>query len=251
MKNSNPFLENLCAFRRMLVLSIIGFVICTLSLLPFTKRIFDFISEPLLMSMSQGSQFLSVSVVSPVMAPLKVVLFLAFILSLPNTLYQIWKFTAPALYKREQKTAAVFVISSIIMFFLGVLYCYFAVFGTVFSFIATYAPESVNFSPDIDAYISFILRLYIAFGIAFLTPVIVIVALKLGITDLNRVRKSRRYVIVAAFAVAAVITPPDVVSQLLLAMPLIILYEAGILAAGLLSAKSSKERAFDSFKAHS
>lgn len=235
---SNPFLENLAAFRRMLILSMIGFVFCAAALFPFTQRIFDFISEPLLMSTSKGSQFLAVSVVSPVMAPIKVVLFLSFVLSLPHTLFQIWRFIAPALYKREQRAMVIFVVSSVLMFFLGDVYCYFAVFKTVFSFIAAYAPESVNFSPDIDAYISFILRLYIAFGVAFQTPVIVLLTVKSGIVELPRIKKARRFVIVGAFAVAAVITPPDVVSQLLLALPLVLLYELGILLAQLLFRKA-------------
>lgn len=228
-----PIISNLLALRRVFVKILAGIIVFTVAMIPFMRQIFDFICKPLVSVLPEGAQMLAVGVVSPVLCPLKVTLFVAFCVSLPLTLHHIWSFIAPALYRNEKRTALPFVLSSAVMFASGMAYCYFAVFDFVFGFIASFAPESVNFAPDIDAYISFLLHMFLAFGFAFETPVAVFLLARCGIASVQSLKKFRRYVIVGAFVVAAVLTPPDVTSQLLLALPLVVLYELGIVITSL------------------
>jgi sec-independent protein translocase protein TatC len=162
------------------------------------------------------------------MVPLKVTLFSAFLLALPYVLYQVWAFVAPGLYKHEKRLAVPIIASSMLMFALGMAYCYFVVFGFVFKFIAGFAPASVAVAPDIEAYFGFVLGMFLAFGLAFEMPIVVVLLARFGIASLDRMKQARPYVIVGAFIVAAVFTPPDVLSQLLLAIPLCLLYELGL-----------------------
>ena len=155
-------------------------------------------------------------------------LFLAFVIALPVVLYQIWAYIAPALYRQEKRLVLPVLVSSTAMFYVGVLYCYFVVFRFVFRFIAQFSPESVNFAPDIDSYFSFVLSMFVAFGVTFEVPIIVMVLNHVGIASLAALKKARPYVIVGAFVLAAIFTPPDVLSQTLLALPLVLLYQAGI-----------------------
>ena len=171
---------------------------------------------------------LSTGVVAPFFVPLKVTLFLAFLIALPFVLYQVWAFVAPGLYKREKRLIFPILTSSIVMFALGMLYCYFIVFRMVFMFIAGFSPESVNFAPDIDAYFSFVITMFVAFGITFEVPIVVMVLNRMGVATYEKLIKVRPYVIVGAFVIAAIVTPPDVMSQCLLALPLVILYQVGI-----------------------
>lgn len=220
--------EHLLEFRKRLMLIITGIVVCIVALSPFMKELFDCASAPIMSILPENSQLLAVGVTAPVMGPLKVLLFFAFFISLPFTLYQIWAFIVPALYKKEKKIIISIVISSFVMFSLGIIYCYFVVFGMVFSFISSFSPETISFAPDINSYISFVLHMFIAFGVAFEVPVAVVALCKAGITTTEKLVKFRKYIIVASFAVSAVVTPPDVFSQLLLALPIIILYETGL-----------------------
>ncbi|MEF9944555.1 MAG: twin-arginine translocase subunit TatC, partial [Burkholderiaceae bacterium] len=155
-------------------------------------------------------------------------MFAAFLIALPYVLYQLWAFIAPGLYKSEKKLAVPIIVSSVAMFALGMAYCYFIVFRMVFQFIAGFSPDSVNFAPDIDSYFGFVISLFLAFGMTFEVPIVVVVLNRMGIADLEKLRQARPYVIVGAFIVAAVVTPPDVLSQLLLAVPLVVLYQLGI-----------------------
>lgn len=221
--------EHLLEFRKRLMLIIAGIVVCIAALSPFMKELFDYASAPIMSILPDNSQLLAVGVTAPVMGPLKVLLFSAFFISLPFTLYQIWAFIVPALYKKEKKIIISIVISSFVMFSLGIAYCYFVVFGMVFSFISSFSPETISFAPDINSYISFVLHMFIAFGVAFEVPVAVVALCKAGVTTTEKLVKFRKYIIVASFAVAAVVTPPDVFSQLLLALPIVILYEAGLI----------------------
>ena len=174
---------------------------------------------------------MAVGVVSPVMGPLRTVLFAALILSLPWILLQIWYFVAPGLYRKEKKATLLFLLSAVSMFSLGTAYCYFVVFRFLFPCIASFAPAAVSFAPDVDAYLSFMLRMFVAFGLTFETPVAVFCLVKFSLVSVDRLKKIRRYVLVGSFAVAAVLTPPDVTSQLLLALPLTLLYELGVMLA--------------------
>ena len=235
--SNSPFVSNLFALRKTVLLSLLGIAVCIAALAPFTELLFDEATKPLLSSLPQGSRMLAVGVVSPVLGPLKVLLFCAFVLSLPFTLYMIWSFVSPALYKHEKRTALPFILSSVVMFATGTMYCYFVVFRALFPFIASFAPETVNFAPDIEIYISFLLHMF-----AFETPVAVFLLAASGVVELERLKKVRRYVIVGAFALAAVLTPPDVTSQLLLALPLLVLYELGLIVSSIFLARKQKKQ---------
>ena len=195
---------------------------------PFMKEIFYSLLKPLMVALPDGAKLLSTGVVAPFMVPLKVTLFCAFVVALPYVLYQFWAYIAPALYKREKRLALPVIVSSVLMFAVGMAYCYFVVFRMVFQFIAGFSPDSVNFAPDIDSYFSFVITMFFAFGLTFEVPIFVMVLNRVGMASAKRLKKIRPYVIVGAFVVAAIFTPPDVLSQLLLALPLVVLYEFGI-----------------------
>lgn len=219
---------HLVELRSRLVKMAISIVVVFACLSPFMKQIFDYLSEPLMVALPQGAKLLATGVIAPFMVPLKVTLFVSFIIALPYVLWQLWGFIAPGLYRKEKRLAAPIIVSSLLMFFLGMCYCYFIVFRMVFQFIAGFSPESVNFAPDIDSYFSFVLALFIAFGVTFEVPIVVVMLNRLGITTVEKLKKGRPYMIVGAFILAAIFTPPDVLSQCLLALPLVVLYQVGI-----------------------
>jgi sec-independent protein translocase protein TatC len=222
------FLSHLIELRQRLVRSAIAIVVVFLALSPFMRDIFAILSAPLMNVLPQGTKLIATGVITPFMVPLKLTLFVSFLIALPYVLYQAWAFVAPGLYQHEKRLAGPIIASSVAMFALGMAYCYYVVFGLVFRFIANFAPASVNVAPDIDAYFSFVLGLFLAFGLTFEVPIIVVLLARFGIADVERLKAARPYVIVGAFIVAAIFTPPDVISQLLLAVPLCLLYEVGI-----------------------
>ena len=223
-----PLMSHLLELRNRLVRACLSVVVVFLCLSPFMKTIFDFLSKPLMVALPEGAKMLATGVVAPFFVPLKVTLFLAFLLALPYVLYQMWAFIAPGLYKREKRLVFPILFSSVMMFALGMLYCYFIVFRMVFVFIAGFSPESVNFAPDIDAYFSFVITMFVAFGVTFEVPIVVMVLNRIGAASYEKLAKIRPYVIVGAFVLAAVVTPPDVMSQCLLAVPLVVIYEVGL-----------------------
>ena len=223
-----PLMSHLLELRSRLVRAAVSVLVVFAVLSPFMKHIFDLLSQPLMAALPQGVKMLSTGVVAPFFVPLKVTLFLAFLIALPYVLYQVWAFIAPGLYKREKRLIFPILASSIVMFALGMLYCYFIVFRMVFMFIAGFSPESVNFAPDIDAYFSFVITMFVAFGITFEVPIVVMIVNRMGVASYERMCKIRPYVIVGAFVVAAIVTPPDVMSQCLLAVPLVVLYQVGL-----------------------
>jgi sec-independent protein translocase protein TatC len=225
------FLTHLIELRSRLVRAAVAILVVFLALSPFMKQIFDLLSQPMMAALPAGSKLLATGVITPFMVPLKVTLFVALLIALPYVLWQVWAFVAPGLYKHEKRLAAPLIASSVFMFFLGMAYCYFVVFGFVFKFIAGFAPASVNVSPDIEAYFGFVLGMFLAFGLTFEVPIIVVLLARLGIANVERLKAARPYVIVGAFIVAAIFTPPDVLSQLLLAIPLCVLYELGVFLA--------------------
>jgi sec-independent protein translocase protein TatC len=178
-----------------------------------------------------GTNLIATSVISPFMVPLKILLMAAFLLALPVVLYQVWAFIAPGLYTHEKRLVMPLVVSSTLLFFIGVAFCYFFVFGQVFAFIQSFAPKSITAAPDIEAYLSFVLNMFLAFGLAFEVPIAVVVLARLNIVTIEKLRDFRGYFVVLAFVIAAIVTPPDVVSQLALAIPMCLLYEVGIWAA--------------------
>ena len=230
-----PFVEHLMELRDRLIKAVlaIGVVAGVLFLYPGPGALYDFLAAPLVAHLPQGATMIATSVISPFMVPLKILLMAAFLVALPVVLYQSWAFVAPGLYSNEKKMVLPLVVSSTILFFLGVAFCYFFVFGRVFAFIQSFAPKSITAAPDIEAYLSFVLTMFLAFGMAFEVPIAVVVLARLGVVSIEQLKHFRGYFIVLAFVVAAIVTPPDVVSQLALAIPMCLLYELGIWAARL------------------
>ena len=211
----------------------VGVVAGVLALYPGPGALYDLLAAPLIAHLPAGATMIATSVISPFMVPLKILLMAAFLVALPVVLYQVWAFVAPGLYSHEKKLVLPLVVSSTILFFLGVAFCYFFVFGKVFTFIQSFAPKSITAAPDIEAYLTFVLTMFMAFGLAFEVPIAVVVLARMGVVSIEKLKNFRGYFIVIAFVIAAIVTPPDVVSQLALAVPMCILYEIGIWAAQL------------------
>lgn len=228
-----PFVSHLIELRDRLIRASIAVGVCfgLLALWPGPAGLYDLLAAPLVAHLPKGGTLIATSVISPFLVPLKITLMAAFMLALPVVLYQVWAFVAPGLYTHEKRLVLPLVFSSTLLFFVGVGFCYFFVFGQVFTFIQNFAPKSVAAMPDIEAYLSFVLTMFIAFGAAFEVPVVVVVLARMGLVSIDKLRSFRSYFIVLAFIIAAVLTPPDVVSQLSLAIPMILLYEIGIVAA--------------------
>jgi len=230
-----PFVQHLVELRDRLIRALVavGLVAIVLALYPGPGQLYDILAAPLVAHLPKGATMIATSVISPFMVPLKILLMTAFLIALPVVLYQVWAFVAPGLYSHEKKLVMPLVISSTLLFFVGVAFCYFLVFGQVFSFIQGFAPKSITAAPDIEAYLSFVLSMFLAFGLAFEVPVAVVVLARMGLVTVEKLRDFRGYFIVLAFVIAAIVTPPDVVSQLALAIPMCLLYEVGIWAAQL------------------
>lgn len=227
------FVSHLIELRDRLIKALIAFavVFCILMIWPGAGAIYDFLAAPLTKALPQGTKMIATGVITPFMVPLKVGAMVAFVISLPVILFQAWAFVAPGLYQHEKKFALPLVIASSILFILGMAFCYYFVFGKVFTFINDFAPKSITPAPDIEAYLNFVLTMFVAFGVTFEVPIVVIVLVAFNIVTLEKLKAWRSYVIVGAFVIAAVVTPPDVLSQLLLAIPMCILYEVGLLCA--------------------
>ena len=230
-----PFVSHLIELRDRLVRALIAVGLCfgALALWPGPGGLYDLLAAPLIASLPAGATMIATNVISPFLVPLKITLLAAFLLALPVVLYQVWAFVAPGLYSHEKRLVLPLVVSSTLLFLVGVAFCYFFVFGQVFKFIQSFAPKSITAAPDIEAYLGFVMTMFIAFGAAFEVPVVVVVLARMGIVSIEKLRAFRGYFIVLAFIVAAIITPPDIVSQLALAIPMCLLYEVGIVAAGL------------------
>ena len=230
-----PFVQHLMELRdRMIrVVIAIGIAAGILAIWPGPAVLFDLLAAPLVDTLPKGASLIATSVISPFLVPLKILLMAAFMLALPVVLYQLWAFVAPGLYTHEKKLVMPLVVSSTLLFFVGVAFCYFFVFGQVFKFIQSFAPKSIVAAPDIEAYLGFVLSMFLAFGMAFEVPIAVVVLARMNIVSIETLKSFRGYFIVLAFVIAAVVTPPDVVSQLALAIPMCILYEVGIWAAQL------------------
>jgi len=230
-----PFVSHLIELRDRLIRACLAIGICfgVLMAWPGAAHLYDLLAAPLVEHLPKGGTLIATSVISPFLVPLKITLMAAFLLALPVVLYQVWAFVAPGLYTHEKKLVLPLVVSSSLLFFAGIAFCYFFVFGKVFTFIQSFAPKSVSAMPDIEAYLSFVLTMFIAFGAAFEVPIVVVVLARIGLVTIEQLRAFRSYFIVLAFIIAAVLTPPDIVSQLALAIPMVLLYEVGIWAAQL------------------
>lgn len=237
MSDDNPetlqssFVSHLIELRDRLLRSLIAIAVVFFALCwyPGPGAIYDFLAIPLTEALPEGTKMIAIGVITPFMVPLKVTGMVALVVALPFLLYQAWGFVAPGLYDHEKRLGIPLIISSTVLFVIGMSFCYFFVFGQVFKFIASLAPKSITPAPDIEAYLSFVMTMFIAFGLAFEVPVAQVVLVKLGVVTVEKLKEWRSYFIVGAFVVAAVVTPPDVVSQLALAIPMCLLYEVGII----------------------
>jgi len=229
------FISHLIELRTRLMRSLIAVGVLFLCLMPWSGVIYDFLARPLTATLPDNVNMIATGIVTPVLVPIKLTMLAAFLLALPYLFYQAWAFIAPGLYTHERRMVLPLVLGSTVLFFAGMAFCYYVVFGTVFRFIAGFAPSSVVPMPDIEQYLSFVIRMFVAFGMTFEVPVIVILLVKAGVVQVQKLREIRPYVIVGAFIVGAIVTPPDVVSQIMLAVPVCLLYELGIFVAAAIS----------------
>ncbi|NMG35278.1 twin-arginine translocase subunit TatC [Azoarcus sp. TTM-91] len=225
------FIAHLVELRDRLLRAIIAIVVVFVCLMPWAGTIYDLLAMPMMRTLPEGTHMIATGVVTPFFVPVKVTMLVAFVIALPVVLYQAWAFIAPGLYAHERRLAIPLVLGSTVLFLMGMAFCYFFVFGTVFKFIAEFAPKSIVPAPDIEQYLSFVMSMFLAFGITFEVPVAVILLVKAGLVEISKLKEVRPYVIVGAFVIAAIVTPPDVVSQFMLAVPMCLLYELGILLA--------------------
>ena len=229
--------DHLVELRSRLLRAVAGLLLVFVALLPFANRLYAFLAQPLLDKLPSGGQLIAVEVASPFFAPIKLAFFVAVVVAMPWLLYQLWAFVAPGLYQRERKLAMPLLGSALTLFYAGCAFAYFLVLPAVFGFLASVTPAGVAMMTDINAYLDFVLVIFLAFGASFELPVALVILVLLGWVTPKQLREWRGYAIVGIFVVAAVITPPDVISQLLLAIPMVVLYEAGILAAAALARK--------------
>ena len=237
------FLSHLVELRTRLLHSVIAILVVVFALFPFAKDIYALLAQPLLRALPQGATMIATDVTGTFLVPLKVTLMAAFLIALPYVLWQAWAFVAPGLYQHEKRLALPVIVSSCVFFAVGMAFAYFFVFPVMFGFFAGYTPAGVQMMTDIDKYLSFVLTMFLAFGLTFETPVVVIVLVRMGVVSLEKLRAARSYVIVGAFVIAAIFTPPDVLSQFMLAMPLWLLYELGLFLARFVTVPKKDEEA--------
>jgi sec-independent protein translocase protein TatC len=225
------FISHLIELRNRLLKIVLGFVLVFIGLFPFANKIYALLAAPMLAKLPAGGQMIATAVTTPFFVPMKVAMMTAFIISLPHTLYQIWAFVAPGLYNHEKKLMVPVIAASTLLFIIGMAFAYFAVFPTVFGFIVGSAPAGVAVMTDIGEYLDFVMTLFMAFGLAFEVPIAVVLIARFGWVSIAQLKEVRSYVIVGAFVMGAIFTPPDIISQFMLAVPLWLLYELGILVA--------------------
>jgi sec-independent protein translocase protein TatC len=237
MSTSESLIAHLIELRSRLLNSAKALLLVFLGLFHWSSDLYALLAHPLLAKLPQGGQMIATDVTTPFFVPLKVTMMAAFLITLPYILYQGWRFIAPGLYSHEKKLVLPLIVASTSLFFCGMAFAYFVVFPVVFGFIVSSAPQGVAVMTDIDKYLSFVLGMFMAFGVTFQVPVVVVVLVRMGVVTVEKLREIRPYVFVGAFVVGAIFTPPDVVSQIMLAIPLWLLYEAGILVSVWISPK--------------
>jgi sec-independent protein translocase protein TatC len=240
-EQQETFISHLIELRDRLLRAMIAVGIVFVPCFFFARQLYTLLAHPLLAKLPAGSQMIATDVTGPFFVPMKVAMMVAFLIALPYVLYQLWAFVAPGLYTHEKKLALPLVMTSTLLFFIGMAFAYFLVFPTVFKFLTGYTPEGVAMMTDINKYLDFVLTLFIAFGVTFETPVAVIILVRMNVVSIQKLKDIRPYVIVAAFVIGAIFTPPDVVSQVMLAVPICLLYELGILLAGMMSKVKAPE----------
>ena len=228
---SASLFDHLLELRNRLLRSILGVLIIFCCLVYFAQDIYQYVAQPLLATMPEGSQMIATDVASPFFAPFKLTLVLSLFIAMPFVLYQIWSFVAPGLYSNEKRLIVPLMIGSTLLFYSGIAFAYFIVFPVVFAFFASVAPEGVVIATDISSYLDFILKIFFAFGAAFEIPIAIILLCWTGVTTPDSLREKRAYVVVGAFVIGMLLTPPDIISQTMLAIPMLLLFEVGIIIA--------------------
>jgi sec-independent protein translocase protein TatC len=228
---TDNFISHLIELRNRLLRIVIGFVVVFIAFFPFANKIYALLAAPLLSKLPAGGQMIATAVTTPFFVPMKVAMMAAFIVSLPHTMYQVWGFVAPGLYAHEKKFMIPMIISSSSLFLAGMVFAYFVVFPVVFGFIVGTAPQGVAVMTDIGNYLDFVLTLFFAFGLAFQVPIAVVMTVRFGWLTVAQFKEARGYVVVGAFVIGAIFTPPDIISQFMLAMPIWLLFELGLIVA--------------------
>jgi sec-independent protein translocase protein TatC len=239
-ESSESFFSHLIELRNRLLHAVIAVAVVFVFLFPYSKELYALLAQPLLASLPKGGQMIATDVVGVFFVPVKVAGLTAFMVALPYVLYQLWAFVAPGLYTHEKKLILPLVVASTLLFLCGMSFAYFLVFPVIFSAMATFTPEGVSWMTDIGKYMDFVLTLFVAFGVTFEVPVAVVVLVRMGMVSVEKLREIRPYVVVGAFIIGAIFTPPDVVSQIMLAVPLWLLYELGIIVAAMLVKKAAE-----------
>jgi sec-independent protein translocase protein TatC len=236
---TDSFISHLIELRNRLLRILVVFLLVFIGFTPFANKIYTLLAHPLLAKLPAGGQMIATAITTPFFVPMKVAMLAAFVVSLPHTLYQVWVFVAPGLYAHERRFMAPLVVASTLLFFAGMAFAYFLVFPVVFGFITSTAPEGVAVMTDIGNYLDFVITLFMAFGFAFEVPIAVLLLVRFGLVNIRTLKEIRPYMIVGAFVLGAIFTPPDIISQFMLAVPLWILYEAGVLVAGFVQVKKT------------
>jgi sec-independent protein translocase protein TatC len=236
-------ISHLLELRTRLLRSVAAVVVLMVALLPFANRLYALLAQPMMRSLPEGASMIATGVAAPFMVPFKFACMLAVYLAMPYVLYQAWAFVAPGLYRRERALARPLLVSSVVLFYMGMAFAYFLVFPLIFKFFATTAPAGVLVMTDVASYLDFVLALFLAFGVAFEVPVVVVLLVLLGFVNVASLREARPYVIVGAFIIGMLLTPPDMFSQTLLAVPICLLYEVGLRTAAVVARRvaSSEE----------
>ena len=236
-----PLVQHLIELRRSLLRSVIAITIFFVVLFPFADEIYNFIAAPIVQAIP-GSNLIAIGVISPFLTPLKMSLILAIYIAMPYLLYQLWMFVAPALYRHEKRLVLPLVVSSTLLFYAGIVFSFYIVFPVIFGFLAGVGPDSVNFAPDIQYYLDFILKVSFAFGVAFEVPVVTILLIIFGVTTPQKLKKNRSYIIIGSFVIGMILTPPDVISQFLIAIPIWLLFEAGLIFSSFFRVRESDKQ---------
>jgi sec-independent protein translocase protein TatC len=235
------FFSHLIELRSRLLRAVVAVLLILVALIPMANRLYAWLAKPLIDHLPVGGAMIATDVASPFFAPLKLAFFVALFLAMPFILYQIWAFVSPGLYRHERKLALPLLGSSVLLFYTGCAFAYYLVLPAIFTFMTAVAPVGVAVMPDISRFLDFVLVLFLAFGFCFEVPVALVILVAIGVATPEQLVKSRPYTIVGAFVIAAILTPPDVVSQLLLAIPMCLLYEVGIFASRLLAKRVTSE----------
>jgi sec-independent protein translocase protein TatC len=241
LREEMTFVQHLVELRDKLLHSVIAILLIFIGIFPFANEVYGFIAAPIINVLPAGTNIIAIGVISPFLTPLKMTLIFAVYLAMPYLLFQIWSFIAPALYKHEKQMIVPLIVSSTILFYAGILFSFYVVFPVIFGFLSSVGPSIVDFTPDIQYYLDFVLKVSFAFGVAFEVPIATILLIMFNITTIEKLKNNRPYVIIGAFILGMLLTPPDIISQVLIAIPMWLLFEAGLIFAPMFKRKNPTE----------